>query len=250
MKIIDYIIGLLNNSETEDIFIPRILANVLYHYDRNDEFLFYEWLSDNYVTCFIPSIIQNITCTQKYLIQNNHTLENKGGHGSGDSYVYYIPDKNKIVQCYEGQNLQFIVIYYKNLYSTELHIRRFWDDINKVEKDDYRLMDLPKSSKVTLKELLKHADYLTNSFSDNVLDNKYIKRPTLQMFVDILSNFPSSKFPLGYRDSRDPGYILSLNSINSISEKVDCTIHTIGLIKRAFFDINSQIFYFKEKLMG
>lgn len=170
-ELIDSIINLISEHKIENMYVPEILADVLYKYDTDMDYLYYLWTSDYYFNRYVPKMIEDMMFIQRHLIRNKHTFKNKGGHGAGDSYVFYIPVKNKIVQCYEDQHLNFICIYEKIKYLESLHIRRFWD----------------KPSK-----------------------KRYEKNPTLKEFRDIINhNGIGTKSPMRYLDSRDPGYILT-----------------------------------------
>lgn len=206
-KFIDLVTDVLSNSGIDDVDIPHILACVLYKYDIKRDHLYYDWLSDHYFTSYIPEIIKNMNIIQEYLIRNGHTVKNRGGHGSGDSYVYYIPSDNRIIQCYEDQNINFICFYEKSSYHETFHIRRFW---NRAGNSKY----------------------------------KYKRKPTVGMFRKIFKKSSvEGEYPLIYGDGRDPGYILSYNSFY---KRVDASAYSQGLIRHAIFNIGSQATYFEK----
>jgi hypothetical protein len=197
------IIDTIHRSPIDNIYIPDMLSKVLFEFDKGLDHLYYEWLACHYFKLYIPDIVENIKIIHQHLIKNKHTFKNRGGHGSGDSYVYYIPDRDKIVQCYEDQNIKFICMYWEYKPYYDLHIRRFWD------RDSSKL---------------------------------YVHKPTLKMFRNLLKNDTiGKKFPMRYKDSRDPGYILTYDKFFN---KVDGASYHSDLIKHAFFNINSQKDYF------
>lgn len=243
-KIIKDCIKIIHNAfPTDTVDIPKVLGDILYaietkEYEKGDlNHLYFEWMSERYISNFIPEIIEDVKKIQNYLVERHHTSKSKGGHGCGDCYVYYIPHKSNIIQCYENQNFQFVLILKEEKYRTELHIRRFWDNINKIPTDDCRIYDIPES--FSLRKLLK-ANYLIDQFSDDVLGNEFVKRPTLNGIL-------SSKYHL-YWDARDAGYILSYKTFyeSVIEPELDCPLLNYGLLKRAFFEIKAQKDFFEN----
>jgi len=244
-------------SDKEDtIDIPKVLGDVLYAveetlYEKRElHHLYYEWMSNRYMANFIPEAIESIKIIQKYLIERDYTEDNKGGHGCGDRYMWYIPHETKIIQCHTGQNYNAIIILDESDWTTELHIRRFWDSVDDAREDDWDI----KESKdgYSLKKLLV-SDHLNNRFSDNLPGNQFIDRPDLKMFKKAINNMgKESGRPLFYLDARDPGYILSYTQLHysddiSCDPRVDCVIYSFGFLKAVLFGIKSQRDYFESE---
>jgi len=245
-------------NENDTITIPKILGDMIYSveetmYDKRGlNHLYFEWASERYMSDFIPEIIEAIKITQKYLIEGNHTEDNRGGHGCGDRYVWYIPHKTKIIQCHTSQNYNVILILDQNDYKTELHIRRFWESVDDAREDDW---DIERTKDgFDLKKLLVESQWLTERFSDNLPGNQFIHRPDLKMFKKAInSNSMGSESgrPLFFLDARDPGYVLSYEKVSfdefDMHTKTDCPVLNYGLLKAVLFDIQSQREYFEEE---
>ncbi len=167
------------------------------------------------------------------LVAHDYTRKNRFEYNDMDNHTWYIPHNELKVFVHTSQNHNLLFILPAELDGwNKYHIRRYWDDLkcpnaktnklgNEFYKDDEAAF-LDKVKKSGRKAAL--IEHNLEDYSDNVLNYPYPRRPNLDYFT-------KSNYVPKYRDGRDDGYVLTLDSMTN---RVDWAIHQHGLLKAIF----------------
>jgi hypothetical protein len=231
------------HEHSNSVDIPIILARILTIYDLEDEQknpcqLYLEWMIEHFIGKKIWQNMEDVDYIYKTLKENNNTIDNKEGHGHGDSYCFYIPHKDKKIFSLEGQSHKCIVIFDNDDDFPFFHIREYWDSFPDLGSEERSWMLDDWQEENNIKKILIKGRYLLDNFSDNFPENKYVERPDLNWHKD-------NNFDLKYGDCRDAGYVISLDCCDN--KRADRPWRDYSLLKVAFFDIMMQSKYLKEK---
>lgn len=226
---------------------PFVLAKALAYFDidnhKTSNQLYTQWVIEHFVAHKLLDNMTDIDFIYDYLKKHRNTEKRKLDLEVADRYVFYIPNKKYKVLVWNLQSWNFLIIKGARFVDEEIHIRRFWNQVN---KDNLGIYEWEKKKKITIKEAIKHADWLVENLSDNVLKNKYIERPDLNMYKN--TNFvigeKKSCNGLHYADCRDAGYIASCEGSGLTNKKVDNAIGHFSEIG----SVTSEIQYTKTSI--
>jgi hypothetical protein len=76
-----------NNRSYANVSIGALLAE--YEYDQQGFSDFLSKSIESYYVNAMPKLMENVEIIHDYCKDHGHTKRNRGGHGSGDSYVWY-----------------------------------------------------------------------------------------------------------------------------------------------------------------
>jgi len=199
-----------NRSYAQNPIASLIAA---YEYSQQSFTDFLSKVIQNFFVHAMPKMMEDAEYVHNYLKTHGHTKRNRGGHGNGDSYVWYIPCKKEGTKLmgYCDQNLDYIIVLENDAFKKAVHVR------GTRMKGSSELSYLPISAKY--RDIIRSAH--------NIQRDKEPRRD-----------------PLWFKDCRDIGYILSyehsLLGGSPLFEKVDGAAMRISEIGHVLFCVNSQ----------
>lgn len=188
------------------------------------------WAIDHYwglVTRDI--IIPSSLAIYNVLVEKNYTEKKRFEYNDLDNTAFYIPCPNKKVWVETTQSRDFLYIMddhgAPNFNFIDLHVRRIYRDL---KKNSYLMSELKGASANELfRKMLQNVDSLSEYHDDHY---QYSHRPSLKVYQETNFQIPfhgSGRGRIFYGDFRDPGYILSYNSISPRVEGSVMSFHTL-----------------------
>lgn len=174
--------------------------------------------------------IPKIKALYQYLVDKDHTIDNKFDVGFGDRMMYYIPNDDKKIIHFENQNIKCVAVI-ESSYRESIHIRKVYDMIESnpyygwysmngnvgVDLDGFRERIKEKDGlEFTIVNLT--SDYQNSQYSDCYPGVKYPVRISLENMVE--HNFGDKSPAFRYGDNRDKNYVLSLDTLMSKAESI------------------------------
>jgi hypothetical protein len=217
---------------------PQVLAACIEQFDIGDPQdagqLYLEWAVEYYVGRKVEANLGDIRELITWLQQGGFTEDNPYRYNDGDYKLFQIPHDSLLIFCAEGQTPRYIYILEYNdvLGSSKLHIRRYYDEYDKLERDDWQRKEEKKYTEGGIREAIKQAFWLGEGWSDCIRGNSYPARPSLKYFKDHC-------FKPKYGDCRDIGYVLSYD--NFVRPKADGAIHFFPEVRDAFFYLRCAV---------
>lgn len=231
--------------------LPTILSNVFESIEvksGSDEIHGFKnqmvkWGIETYASKKINIVIPRLRILHNYCIEMGFSINDKWEWGSGDRTVCYIDAKDKEVLLFENQNIKFVVVFdnYK------FHVREVFESlIDNDEQYFYSFRGASFDSVSKLREGLKSDKgleiaicNLTDRFSDVVDGNDYPDR--IDLSTMIAHNFSDKCRAFRYGDSRDKGYLMSINnSFKELGNK--CEMLDVNRANYAFDDMSGATF--------
>ena len=111
-----------------------------------------------------------------------HGKDNEYDWNDGDNRAFYHETENHSVVCLEDQNHRYAYIFSGQWFSNDfqLKIYQYFDKYN----PDMDLEDRGLEDNITMKEAIVSADWFKQYYADDFEDTQYVKRPSLQYFID------------------------------------------------------------------
>lgn len=199
------------------------IASLLAAYEYNQQ-SFADFLSKVIASFFVhamPKMMEDAEYIHDYLKAHGHTKRNRGGHGNGDSYVWYIPCKKESTKLmgYCDQNLDYIIVLENDPYKKAVHVRG---------------TRMKGSSELFSSVSAKYRDIVRSAQQS-------------QRAKDAKND------PLWYGDCRDSGYILSYEHPflggSPLFEKVDGAAMRISEIGHVLFNVNTQRVWVESEIV-
>jgi hypothetical protein len=116
--------------------------------------------------------------------------------------------------------MTYLVYVIKKYSRYTLHVRRIWQDFQELSKNKDRYLlgigDWNKIKKPTYEDLIKHSNTATSEYSDDIVDDTgkstafHVERPSLRTHSAGIGENEGMR----YLDSRDSGYIVSVDICN------------------------------------
>ena len=210
---------------------PQVLAACIEQFDIGDPQdagqLYLEWTVEQYVGRKVEANLDDIEAVVEWLREGGYTESNPYRYNDGDCKLFQIPHDDLLIFCAEGQTPRYIYILENHpvLGNSRLHIRRYYDEYDKLEVDDWQRKEEERYTEKGIREAIKNAFWLSEGWSDCLEGNSYPTRPSLKYFKDRC-------FKPKYGDGRDIGYVLSYD--NLVQPKADSAIHFFPEVKIAF----------------
>lgn len=176
---------------------------------------------------FEQEIIPQMNKIYSKLVKEKHTEKNRHEFNDMDDHVFMIKNKTKKIVCHTMQNKNIIYIWNKDTSSPfdSFSIRRFYDDFD-IENDSYH-SDIDKRFKEDVEKrgilgLLRYNYF--DKYSDDVLDNPYPQKPSL-------NTFRKTDFKLTYDDCRDVGYVGTFSNLSKTVDKASSNHRQLQTIR-------------------
>lgn len=248
----------IKDGQVDTLCVSRALAELLADYDFDDERgmnplpLYMEWMADEYVGKKCKKLITLLRKIHDICVERGITHENYYDFNDLDNKVFYVPAQGCKVLCTTDQNTNFIAVFdqgdlLSSPNSGKLHIRQYFDVWEPSDDDIYNKETEREYRKGGIEHAILHASTLM-SYSDAILDNKYVHRPSLAWFQSRNFRFKDGPYEkgCGYGDVRDPGYVLSVEYgdfyENLVGQrKADHVIHFLALVRTAFMDFECAL---------
>ncbi len=219
---------------------PEMLAEAIAYFDLEDPLdagqLYLEWTVESFVGKKLLLSVPRLERIYDLLVERGHDENNTFNFNDSDNDLFYIKDNPADVKvwCATSQNTRYMFIMRCNseLGVTDIHVRRYWDALGPPD-DKWDREDRAKYREIGFELAVKNSSWNGETWSDNLLGNRYVRRPDLQWWRDC-------KFDPHYKDCRDEGYVMSMNISRldyEMNARVDRAIYTMIDIKVAFFEI-------------
>lgn len=219
---------------------PEMLAEAIAYFDLEDTLdagqLYLEWTVEAFVGQKLLLSILRLERIYDLLVEHGNDESNTFNWNDSDNDLFYIKDTPEDVKvwCATSQNTRYMFIMECNdtLGITDIHVRRYWDSL-RPPMDKWDREDRDEYNERGYELAVKNASWNAETWSDNLLGNRYVRRPDLQWWKDC-------KFDPRYKDCRDEGYVMSMNVSRldySGRARVDRAIYNMIDIKMAFFEI-------------
>ena len=223
---------------------PEMLAEAISYFDLEDPLdagqLYLEWTVESFVGKKLLLNVPRLERIYDLLVERGNVENNAFNWNDSDNDLFYIKDapENVKVWCSTSQNTRYMFIMACNdsLGITDIHVRRYWDPVTP-PADKWDREDRDEYNEKGFELAVKNASWNSEAWSDNLLGNRYVRRPDLQWWRDC-------KFDPRHKDCRDEGYVMSLN-VSRLDYgqrgRVDRAIYTMSDIKMAFFEIGCAL---------
>jgi hypothetical protein len=219
-----------------DLDAPSMLAASLDYFtlgdsENNPVQLYLEWAVEELAGRKLMAGLDGIRAIYNTLVERGCDSEAKSHEWNDcDNTLFYIPHDTKQIWCATGQTTRYMFI----MDDRRFHVRRYWDTVAPTD-DKWDIQDRAKYNRKGFEYAVQMADWLTENWSDNLLDNRYVRRPDRQWWAD-------KDYEPQYGDCRDDGYVLSMDiSPDAYRHRVDRAIYFIQDIKLAFFEIQCAL---------
>jgi hypothetical protein len=173
--------------------------------------------------------LPKIKALYQYLVENEHTLDNRFDVGFGDRHMYYIPNKDKKIIHFENQNIKCVAVI-DGGFREGIHIRKVYSMIESDPDYGWYSMDEDGVDLDGFRERIKEKDglefaianltsnYQNSQYSDCYPGVKYPSRISLENMIE--HNFGDKSPAFSYGDNRDECYVLSLDTMMGKAESV------------------------------
>lgn len=145
------------------------------------------------------NIIPNAIAMHAFLVEKNHTVDNKWESCGADVYYYYIECKNAKVIVLLTQGIDYLMMLSDN--GKSFHVRRIY---RQLKKDG-----MYPSAKEICKNIQSAIANVPTLEEYNDDHHRFSRRPSLEAYRNINFNMERYTGQLTYCDFRDPGYVLS-----------------------------------------
>jgi hypothetical protein len=148
----------------------------------------------------------------------------------------------------ETQTRNFLVLLNEKYGRWSIHMRRFWDDIREVSKNDgyFHLQDFANRKDLTLEDVIKLAHQVSEHYGDALPGVSYPHRPLLTTYLDgdLIAGSDTSGIGLRYGDFRDMGYVLSFKN-DAERPEIDggtvCNFHEVAYLAYNIASAHDQL---------
>lgn len=222
-------------KDGNDIDAPGMLAAALDYFtlddsENNPVQLYLEWAVEELAGRKLIAGLDDIQAIYDTLVERDYTEARSHEWNDCENKLFYIPHDTKQIWCATSQNTCYIYI----RDGGKFHIRRYWDTVVPAD-DKWDIQDRAKYTQKGFEYAVQMAGWLTDRWSDNLLDNRSVDRPDLQWWA-------AQDYTHQYGDCRDAGYVLSMDiSPDAYRHRVDRAIYFIQDIKLAFFEIGCAL---------
>jgi len=226
LSVVDAVLNSLQNVRTEFVF-----AEVFHRLSCPT--LHMEWMFDkywyDYVMRFgVPALEAIYTKLKQIKVFNPGDFD----YNDLDNGMWIIDDPkgdNRRILIHTSQNTRFLFIWDQGLLEKPeafgtIHVRRFFDRYKVDQQDEFDVRDEKKFIAQVAEHgtewAIRKLDRLSE-YADDVLDNMYPERYSLQHYID-------NGFQMQYGDGRDKGYVISATGF---FPKADWTVSHHSLLK-------------------
>lgn len=202
------------------------------------------WAIDYNVSQKIKNLLPIALNVYERLVAKGSDYESKIVYNDLDNKAFYIPspppekdedgDEEEPLKIWSicTQNTNYLYILQETVVGYDFHIRQYWDRYVPDEDDSYQKKEDERYRNGGIEYAILKASFLAEYYADDILDNKYPKRPSLDFFKD-------ANFKMNYQDSRDKGYILSYKENLFKTRGTDYSMPYYGSIDSAM----QQLYY-------
>jgi hypothetical protein len=228
-------------GKDDNIYISDALSEMFNQIEHKNEIVsnHINWTFDRYVGKRFWALVPEMHKIYTWLKVHNYTIKKPDSfdYNDLDNGAFIVPsDDAKEIFIITSQNRDYLYILGDQDWFAELHIRRLYreiPDLKKMKRDfeyKYEKEEQDKYKKGIYYGAV-HSEALME-YTDDYLDNIYINRPSLR-------TFQRWNFKMNLKDSRDPGYVVSVVRSPHSVIRSDSPLGTIYEINRAAFEIQS-----------
>lgn len=233
-----------DENRTGNLDAPEMLAEAVAYFDLDGPLsasqLYLEWTVGSFVGQKLLLNIPRLERIYDLLADRGNDERNTFNWNDADNDLFYVSNtpSNVKVWCATAQRTRymFILEHEEGVGTVGIHVRRYWDSL-KAPVDKWDREDRDEYNKGGFELAVKNAANNSDTWSDNLLGNRYVQRPDFQWWRDC-------KFDPEYKDCRDEGYVMSLDvsaCSYGLRVRVDRAIYHMSDIESAFFEIGCAI---------